>query len=141
MKWIGIDAWTVYKDYKDYCQTDLETEAEKAAIERVKNIKSVSLIKDWSVPASEKFEDGSLDFIFIDSNHTYEWVVEDLKAWAKKVKPGGIVMGHDYFVNRRFNFGVIEAVNGWVATHQINHLFKSKDQCPCWFYVQGDVSK
>jgi SAM-dependent methyltransferase len=48
-----------------------------------------------SVQASTRHEDASLDFVFIDACHTYEAVVADIAAWRLKVKPGGILAGHD----------------------------------------------
>jgi hypothetical protein len=49
-----------------------------------------------SKEASKLFNDESLDFVYIDANHTYEAVKEDLKCWYDKVRVGGVVMGHDY---------------------------------------------
>jgi hypothetical protein len=49
-----------------------------------------------TVAAAEKVADGSLDFVFIDAEHTYEAVAADIDAWRSKVKPGGILSGHDY---------------------------------------------
>jgi predicted O-methyltransferase YrrM len=42
------------------------------------------------------FEDGTLDFVFIDAAHDYDSVVKDMAAWYPKIKPGGIWAGHDY---------------------------------------------
>ena len=53
-------------------------------------------IKMDSVAAADKVADGSLDFVFIDAEHTYEGVKRDIAAWRSKVKPGGILCGHDY---------------------------------------------
>ena len=44
--------------------------------------------------------DGSLDFVFIDGDHTFEAVRRDLKLWVPKVRPGGVVGGHDWYENR-----------------------------------------
>ena len=41
-------------------------------------------------------EDESLDFVYIDANHAYDWVVQDIELWYPKVKKGGILWGHDY---------------------------------------------
>jgi predicted O-methyltransferase YrrM len=41
-------------------------------------------------------EDKSLDFVYIDANHTYQAVKEDIRLWYPKVKSGGLIMGHDY---------------------------------------------
>lgn len=49
-----------------------------------------------SVEAANLYEDGSLDFVFIDADHSYESVKADIAAWAPKVRPGGYLAGHDY---------------------------------------------
>jgi len=56
----------------------------------------VTVYKMHSIQASEHFKDGSLDFIFIDGDHSYEGVTADLKAWVRKVKPNGLICGHDW---------------------------------------------
>lgn len=136
MQLVGIDAWKVYPGYKDYEDNDLESEAYLDAKRRTEGLGNVKLVNSWSVDASKMFKDESIDYIFIDANHSYEWVVEDMKAWIPKIKKGGIVMGHDYFVHKKLNFGVIQAVNGWVETHQIKHLFTWTDNCPSWMFVK-----
>lgn len=60
-----------------------------------------------SVEAAKRFKDGTIDFVFIDSDHSYESVKEDLEAWWPKVKVGGALGGHDYHPS----FGVIRAVD------------------------------
>ena len=42
------------------------------------------------------FPNESLDFVFIDAGHMYEEVKEDISLWLPKVKPGGVISGHDY---------------------------------------------
>jgi hypothetical protein len=49
-----------------------------------------------SVRAAALFDVGSLDFLVIDAEHGYESVVADITAWHRKLKPGGILFGHDY---------------------------------------------
>lgn len=51
--------------------------------------------KMTSEEASKKFLPESLDFVFIDGSHAYEFVKLDLACWYPKVKPGGIIAGHD----------------------------------------------
>ena len=55
--------------------------------------------------ASELFPDNSLDFIYIDANHTYQSVKNDLETWYPKVKSGGLLAGHDYLPNDMYNDG------------------------------------
>lgn len=136
MKIYAIDAWTSYDGYNDYCKEDLENEAYWETVRKTHDKPNVKLIKGWSTDVAKNFADNSLDYIFIDANHQYEFVVEDLKAWVPKVKKGGIVMGHDYFKMTKLNFGVIPAVNGWVETHHIKHLFVWKDNVPSWMFIK-----
>ena len=65
-------------------------------------------IKATSKAASRKFKDESLDVVFIDLNHSYESVKEDISLWLPKVKKGGYLAGDDYHENWP---GVIQAVN------------------------------
>ena len=53
-------------------------------------------IKEHSNIAPQRFEDRSIDFVFIDADHTYEAVKSDIIAWLPKIRPGGIISGHDY---------------------------------------------
>ncbi len=58
---------------------------------------------------SRLFEDDSLDVVFIDADHSYEAVKDDFRYWLPKVKPGGLLCGHDY--SEKDNPGVVQAVN------------------------------
>lgn len=69
--------------------------------------KYIKPIQLESTQAAKSFKNESIDFVFIDASHMYEAVLSDIKAWFPKVKPGGIIAGHDYSPR----FGVIQAVN------------------------------
>jgi len=73
-----------------------------------------------SVDAAKTMEDGSLDFVFIDCDHSYEGCKSDIEAWATKVKAGGLLSGHDYALETHPNFGVTRAVNEAVAKNGWN---------------------
>jgi hypothetical protein len=49
-----------------------------------------------SVEAASRFESCSLDWVFIDTDHSYESVVRDILAWAPKLRLGGLLSGHDF---------------------------------------------
>ena len=46
-------------------------------------------IKSLSWDAAARFSDRSVDFCYVDAGHTYECVIQDLRSWWPKIKPGG----------------------------------------------------
>lgn len=73
-------------------------EAERLFIERTKNISNIVKIKKPSVEAAKDFEDRSLDAVYIDAEHDEDSIRADVKAWRPKIKFGGILSGHDYYL-------------------------------------------
>lgn len=53
-------------------------------------------IRSTSAAALERYQDNSLDFAFIDGNHSYEATLQDIKDWSRKVSVVGWIGGHDY---------------------------------------------
>lgn len=96
------------------------------------------VIKEKSVVASSVFEDESLDFVYIDGNHKYEAVKDDLYSWYPKVKKGGVFAGHDYldlFVENHTDFAVKKAVDEFAQ--KINtRIETTKEEWPSWFFVK-----
>lgn len=85
------------------------------------------LVRKTSMEAVRTFDNDTLDFVFIDGNHSYDYVLEDITEWYEKVKPGGIIYGHDYKVDPVNDYGVIEAVEKFTMD---NHI------CP-WFILHA----
>jgi hypothetical protein len=62
------------------------------------NYGTVNIIKDTSKNGANQFWNNSIDFLMIDAGHEYDEVMDDLKTWYNKVKPGGVISGDDYKV-------------------------------------------
>ena len=54
------------------------------------------IIRAKSGEAVELFKDGQLDFVYLDAQHHYEAIKEDIALWWPKVRWGGLLAGHDY---------------------------------------------
>ena len=67
-----------------------------------------TVIREDSTKAADLYADNSLDFVFLDADHSYESVKRDITAWLPKVKSGGILAGDDYHSDFP---GVVAAVN------------------------------
>jgi predicted O-methyltransferase YrrM len=72
--------------------------------------------------AAQYFEDGSVDVIFVDGGHSYEVVKSDILAWLPKMKPNGIMAGHDYTAWEGVNKAVTEVFG---TPHKVEN--------DCWF--------
>ena len=104
------------EDFYEACMSNLF----KFGVQR-----QVTLIPLNSERASKLFQDQSLDCVFIDGEHSYEPVVQDIGLWRTKVKPGGYLSGDDY--GEPWG-GVIKAVD---------ELFPERTIVPNWtWYVK-----
>lgn len=146
LKLFGVDAWKLYKDYDGYpfvSQERLDAYS-KIAKDTLKPY-NVKLVKAFSADAVKKFVNGSLDFVYLDANNRYEYIAQDIKAWSKKVKKGGIIAGNNYynglsgdFGGMQTYYGVKKAVDEWVKKNKIKTLFTlSKDKMPTWMFVNA----
>ena len=106
-----------------------------------------------SAEAAQIWERLSLDFVYIDARHDYTSVINDLSAWTDKVKPGGIISGHDYLDGEvvfdravdpsgravplanptKTVFGVKRAVDEWAKHMGWKVNVTTDDQFPTWY--------
>lgn len=87
------------------------------------------IIRKYSMEAILDFEDESLDFVYIDGDHQFESVVNDIISWSKKVRRGGIVAGHDYDL-------VKYAVDAYTEANYIMPWFVLKEPNPSWMWIK-----
>jgi uncharacterized Rossmann fold enzyme len=75
------------------------------------------IIRKPSIEAAKDIGDNSLDFVFIDADHSYEGCKADILAWHPKLKAGGLLSGHDYNNTDYPCFGVDKAVDEFSKQH------------------------
>ena len=91
------------QEYFDGCYDEAMKNTEPYADRR-------QVMRTTSREAAAKISDGALYYVFIDAEHTYAAVKEDIALWLPKIEPGGWIGGHDYRNLPRFS-GVHEAVD------------------------------
>ena len=133
---ISIDPWTEappeeYADTSNVTQ-DVQEEYASRAAARLAAFGARSEI--WRTTSSEgasRVADRTLDFVYIDARHDYQSVLEDLEAWFPKVKPGGIVAGHDYLDGtvRGTDYGVKSAVDEFFAARRLR-VHRTRERLP-----------
>lgn len=141
LKLYCVDQWENYSGQRK----ERAHKKHKARAEKTLAGLNATLIDKKSEDAYRDIPDKSLDFVYIDANHSYDFVILDIILWTRKVKPGGIVSGHDYFNSPKYNVGVKEAVNDYVKAHHVCPLYLTdskrniktrNDKKPGWFFVR-----
>jgi hypothetical protein len=94
-----IDVWKSldWEGYEDSTNHSIHPTAYKETMDNIQGLEDKGImIRATSKQASNLIADNSLDWIFIDANHSYDYVKEDLELWWPKLKKGGLFSGHDY---------------------------------------------
>ena len=94
--------------------------------------KKSDIIRKTSMEVAEQFarEGKKFDYVYIDANHRYRFVKDDIAAWWNLIEPGGMLSGHDYVVAK--NCGVIAAVDEFVARENLK-LELTTEHLASWY--------
>lgn len=123
-----VDPYILYDDGINAYQN--RTKDYKIAQQNVKAFKDkVTFVTKKSEDAVDDIPN-DLDFVYIDGNHSYEYVKKDIEMYYPKVKPGGILGGHDF---RAGFYGLCTAVLEFANEHQINLYGDHTD----WWFVKS----
>jgi predicted O-methyltransferase YrrM len=93
-----------------------------------------TIIRADSFDAVRDIENESLDFVYIDGNHEFDYVMTDLIWWVQKVRYGGVVAGHDYYRFR--GGGVVPAVDVYTQQHGITRWFLTDEKEATFFWIR-----
>lgn len=115
-KTIKFDAIDTFKGSEEHHNFDsiINDTLQQEFLSNIAPVKHIvtPVIGDSSLLASN-YKDGSIDFLFIDGDHSFEGVVKDIQAWLPKMKEGGVIAGDD-FLMEEFP-GVTEAVTSCLS--------------------------
>lgn len=136
-----VDAWKAYSDNsQDGSQEQLD-QVRQIAERRLKKY-CAFFLRMWSLDAVKFIDDKSLDFVYIDCNHKFDYVIQDIIQWSQKVRVGGIISGHDYWNIK--DFGVVPAVDTYVKVHGYKLNIAGADGRmdgrkfgPSWWFVKS----
>lgn len=106
----SFDLWNGFSRQGTWTYEKIERAFSEAGV-----LPYVAMLQSDSALAASRFADGSVDFVFIDANHSLEGCLRDMRAWWPKMKPGATFAGHDYYDNNPQNIpkmwpGVRDAV-------------------------------
>jgi hypothetical protein len=81
----------------------------------------------------------SLDFVYVDARHDEASMLEDLECWWSRVRPGGIISGHDYLdgLLPQGSFGVRSAVDAFFGRLALEvHATTDDEPWPSWIVAR-----
>ena len=130
-----VDAWRQFDNYNDVANLDNNGQLDcltKTFMNTYIFQDRVAFIRDLSVGAAELFENNSLDFVYLDADHSYAGCKKDLFAWFSKIKKGGLFGGHDFInsskdINGCADFGVKEAVEEFANKNNLKVFSTTRD--------------
>ena len=147
-----IDPW-VHQADDDY-QEDPNNVAQVEAVKRYEAVQSrfrseiesgqIVIVREFSTVASQQFTNNFFDWIYVDAMHTYQAVSDDLHNYWPKIKPEGILLGHDYANNegsRIQKFGVVNAVNNFVDEVSCEFTALSLEPFPTYVLSKDTTSE
>lgn len=130
----SVDPWRAHRGYRDHTSQNKLDGFYEETKERLKPFgKRSRIMRAFSMDAVEKFRTRSVDFVYIDANHAFDPVMMDIIHWSKRVRPGGIVAGHDFIRHTPrgyMGWNVIKATSAYAQAHEIRP----------WFTIGGGVS-
>lgn len=150
LKMYAVDPWEIYDDFneKPGWPKDLQTEQDtfyKIATWKLRGL-DCEIIRKKSMDAVVRFKDNSLDFVYIDGHHGFRYFAEDLCEWSKKVRPGGVVSGHDYIGASDWTCHVKWVVDAYVQAFGIKDWYilgtearvrgETRDRCRSWMWIK-----
>ena len=133
LKLKAVDPWNVVQgDYRSTVRGEQSQDnSYKKALNRLKSY-NCELIKKESIDAVKDIPYKSLDFVYIDGSHEFDWVMVDIIEWGKRIRKGGIISGHDYYKFRVGN--VVESVNLYTDVHKIPLVYLTDERTPSWWF-------
>ena len=139
-KYHCVDPWREFpkEEYVDMANRPQDEQDKIMAFAKARLARfgdKVEFVRKTSLEAAGEFENESLDFVYIDGQHHYEAVRDDINAWLPKLKPGGLLCGHDYldgFVDN-CQFGVKKAVDEFVKGRGWSLTVSLEMEFPSWF--------
>lgn len=115
-----VDAWDTVRYGEDKAQLVQKKFEQQVAAG------ALQLNRGYSTERAADFPDRYFDWIYIDTNHSYRTTYEELRAYAPKMKPGGIIAGHDFVTGNWLSglrYGVREAVHEFCVEYRWEFVF------------------
>ena len=131
-----VDVWQqIDLEYQDKLMGNdgIQLKRYRSVIRRFGLDPRIRIIRDLSVAIQDLLPANYLDWIYIDGDHSYRGCRADLDAAVTVVRPGGIIMGHDYDSSHP---GVIQAVTEFIDQQGYHLVLLTHEKCASYMLVK-----
>jgi hypothetical protein len=153
LKLFAVDPYDAYDDYNQTKDKNWQGTQNRIFDEAQKRLDpyDCTFIRRKSMDSLCLFKDEMLDFVYIDGNHTANYVLNDIVEWSKKVRKGGVISGHDYVYMKNNKVGfedmhVRQVVDFYVRLYNISPLIiigskdkkegEKRDKVRSWMWIK-----
>lgn len=119
----SVDPWKWYPIYHNFRHSSVYEPMYQRVKDRLSKYSNSVIIRKESMDAIKEFEDESLDFVFIDADHRFQFIAWDIAEWSKKVRPGGLIISHDFAKTKSGFVDTYWVVHAWCAARRISPWF------------------
>jgi hypothetical protein len=137
--WLAVDPWTRTGGYSHWSSGQVRRNEQQFDDVMSHHPGKIKKLKMTSRQAEVYVADSSLDLVFIDGDHSYEAVKEDIALWTPKVREGGIIAGHDYANKDKYGTkfdGVERAVKEALADGVFGEQEVNLEEDHVWWVVK-----
>jgi hypothetical protein len=138
----SVDPWREFgKEYSDVSNVsnDRHEQFYQQTVAKLSRFGQRSVVmRLTSREAAEHFQNGQLDFAYLDAQHHYEAVKDDIALWYPKIRAGGILAGHDYMDGTRSSgtYGVKSAVDQFCKELGVGVFVSREPDWRSWFVIK-----
>ena len=141
-EWCLIDPWVASDDYlRLHAAVSWDMEAAYSEVQRL--AAAESRVRLFRTASTDWRDTEPFDVVYIDGSHDFQSVSTDLNHWWERLKPGGLLCGHDYLddwrwsedINRGVLFGVRSAVDRFAAEHD-RVVATTREEFPTWWFLK-----
>ena len=147
----GVDPWKIYRDFGSTKGQERQERIYQITKKRLDPYPNAHIIRKTSMEAVKDFAPNSIDFVYIDGNHLFRHVADDIYEWAIRVRPGGIISGHDYayYASKSLCGGchAHQIIDAYVHSYRIENFWvigrreviegEKRDHYRSWFWFKN----
>ena len=136
-----VDVWReIDLGYKDGLMTNdkRQTARYRSVVKKFWHLDNVKIIRDFTSALGEFVDEQTLDWIYVDADHSYKGCLRDLEIAQQLTKENGVILAHDY---GKRHPGVVQAVDEFVEKNNYFNVYYTTEKNPTVVIAKNENTK